>query len=313
MSFVSSRARALAITAACAVGLAVAPAAAAKSGPYSVSFATSIGYSLFINSNVDPPGANVWSCKPSAAHPRPVVLVHGTWENRYDNWAYISPSLKAAGYCVFALDYGVDRTGVGAIPGLNGTADITKSAKELATYVDQVRGATGSAQVDLVGHSQGGMMPRQYLKYEGGAGKVKHLIALGATNNGTTLSGIGTLGDQLHLLGVAGPILGVAAMQQLKDSTFIQQLNAGGYTVPGTAFTTIATKYDEVTTPYASTFFPAGPGATVTNITLQTGCLIDLSDHLSMSYGARALWFIKKALDPTLRGSAPCLFAPPVV
>src|SRR3954447_15472260 len=73
-----------------------------------------------------PPGSNDPSCKPTAAHPYPVMLVHGTFENQA-MWAFISPQIKAAGYCVFSLDYGNNATG-----------DIPASAGQLGTFVDQV-------------------------------------------------------------------------------------------------------------------------------------------------------------------------------
>lgn len=310
MSRLKRRLSVVLLAALCAVGV-PAVAASAATGPPNPSFASAFGYSAFVDADVDPPGANDWSCRPSSRHPEPVVLVHGTWENRYDNWAFISPALKAAGYCVFALDYGDEAdSALGKIPALKGTGDIRESAKELAAYVDRVRSATGSAKVDIVGHSQGGMMPRQYLKFEGGAGKVDALVTLGATHHGTTLSGIGSLGKTFGLLGVAEPFLGPAAIQQVVGSEFLTALNAGGDTVPGVHYTVIATKYDEVTTPYGSTFLTAGPGATVKNITLQNGCPIDFSDHLSMSYGPRTLHYILNALDPARAGTLPGMLAP---
>lgn len=51
-------------------------------------------------------GWNDYGCKPSAAHPRPVVLVHGTFGNSIDNWLALAPYLTVRGYCVFSVDYG---------------------------------------------------------------------------------------------------------------------------------------------------------------------------------------------------------------
>lgn len=130
-------------------------------------------------------GWNNWSCKPSAAHPRPVVLVHGTFGNSWDNWLGFAPYLVNRGYCVYSLDYGQ----LPGVPLFNGLGPIDKSAEQLAVFVDKVLAATGSAKTDIVGHSQGGMMPRYYLKFLGGASKVNALVGLAPDNHGTTLLG----------------------------------------------------------------------------------------------------------------------------
>lgn len=89
--------------------------------------------------------------------------------------------------------------------------------------------------------------------------------------------------------GGLGTTFGEAGVDQLVGSDYLQRLNAEGDTVPGVNYTVVGTENDLVTTPYQSTFLEEGPGATVDNITLQDGCWIDRSGHLSMMYSPRAL------------------------
>ncbi|HEX5990843.1 MAG TPA: alpha/beta fold hydrolase [Solirubrobacterales bacterium] len=240
-----------------------------------------------------PPGANDWSCKPGAAHPRPVVLVHGTFADMSNSWQAISPLLKNNGYCVFALNYG-DYNGSGAI-GVYGVDDIPTSAQELDAFVDKVRAATGAAEVDLVGHSQGGMMPRYYLKYLGGAAEVRALVGLSPSNHGTTLDGLFILSNFFPGANQFTGALCPACEQQRAGSAFITNLNSGGETVPGVDYTVIQTRYDQVVTPYTSAFL-SGPN--VKNILLQNQCILDLGDHLSMPYDHIVGADVLTALDP---------------
>jgi triacylglycerol esterase/lipase EstA (alpha/beta hydrolase family) len=240
-----------------------------------------------------PPGANDWSCKPTAAHPQPVVLVHGTFADMSNSWQAISPLLKNKGYCVFALNYG-DYNGSGAI-GVYGVDDIPTSAKELDAFVDKVLAATGAAEVDIVGHSQGGMMPRYYLKYLGGAEEVRALVGLSPSNHGTTLNGLFVLSNFFPGADQFTGALCPACEQQRYNSAFITNLNAGGETVPGVAYTVIQTRYDTVVTPYTSAFL-SGPN--VRNILLQNQCILDLGDHLSMPYDHIVAADVLTALDP---------------
>ncbi|HST68715.1 MAG TPA: alpha/beta fold hydrolase [Solirubrobacterales bacterium] len=240
-----------------------------------------------------PPGANDWNCKPSAAHPQPVVLVHGTFADMSNSWQAISPLLKNNGYCVFALNYG-DYNGSGAI-GVYGVDDIPTSAAELNSFVDKVRAATGAAEVDIVGHSQGGMMPRYYLKYLGGASEVRALVGLSPSNHGTTLDGLFVLANFFPGANQFTGALCPACEQQRYNSAFITNLNAGGETVPGVDYTVIQTRYDTVVTPYTSAFL-SGPN--VKNILLQNQCILDFGDHLSMPYDHIVGADVLTALDP---------------
>ncbi|WP_330353416.1 esterase/lipase family protein [Streptomyces chartreusis] len=237
-------------------------------------------------------GWNDYSCKPSAAHPRPVVLVHGTFANSVDNWLGLAPYLKDRGYCVFSLDYGQ----LPGVPFFHALGPIDKSAEQLSAYVDKVLAATGAPEADLVGHSQGGMMPRYYLKFLGGAGKVNALVGIAPNNHGTTLSGLTNLLPYFpgaeDLLSAATPALA----QQVVGSDFMTKLNAGGDTVPGVRYTVIATKYDEVVTPWRTQFLT---GPDVKNVLIQDLCAVDISEHALIGITDRiAFHEVANALDP---------------
>jgi triacylglycerol esterase/lipase EstA (alpha/beta hydrolase family) len=280
------------------------PAQAQTQLPVNWDFASG-ALSAFLFPNTPPPGADNWSCKPSAEHPYPVVLVNGTFANEDDNWQAASPLLYNHGYCVFTFNYG----GSGIV---TSTGDIATSAGQLASFVSQVLAATGAAKVDLVGHSQGGMMPRYYLRFLGGAQYVDKLVALAPSNYGTTLDGLTTLADDLSIIGLVNGAINpacTACVEQEQGSAFLDNLNAGGDTVAGVQYTVIESTYDEVVTPYTNAFLH-GSGAT--NITLQNQCPLDLTDHLEIAADPVALADVLNALDPSAPVKVPCLTVLPV-
>src|SRR3954471_954948 len=245
-------------------------------------------------------GWNDYTCKPSAAHPRPVVLVHGTFANSVDNWLALVPYLENRDYCVFSFDYGQ----LSGVPLFYGLGPIDKSAEQLKTFVDKVLAATGAPETDLVGHSQGGMMPRYYLRFLGGAAKVNALVGIAPDNHGTDLNGLANLlpyfPGAADLLSKATP--GLA--DQMAGSAFLTKLSAGGDTVPGVHYTVIATKHDEVVTPYSSQFLS---GSDVHNVLIQNLCPLDLSEHVLLGLTDRVVFHeVANALDPAHATTTTC-------
>jgi triacylglycerol lipase len=212
-----------------------------------------------------PPGANDYSCRPPARHPYPVVIVHGTFGNQSVLWDTVAEALERLHYCVFALDYGNS-----PFPGINGVGDIPTSARQLQTFINRVLAATHASKVTIVGHSQGGMMPRYYIKFLGGASKVDDLVGFSPSNHGT----------DTPLAPPAGMLGCPACAQQAAGSPFMQQLNAGDQTPAPVSYTVLETNHDEVVTPYQSEFLPTTADGRVVNVLLQDKCPNDLTDHV---------------------------------
>lgn len=224
-------------------------------------------------------GYNAENCRPGPGQQNPVVLAHGLGGNANTNWAYHGPQLAKAGYCVYSFTYG--EGALGSLVG--GLGPMRVSAAELKDFVGEVRERTGARQVDIVGHSAGTTITAYYLKYLGGAEDVESFVGFGSNYEGTSLSGLRTLA----LAGLGLPVLGDFITQQcascrefLPPSDFLDELNAGGVSVPGVRYTNIVSRYDRIVTPYTSGVIDE-PG--VRNIVLQEACRGDLAGHLSMA------------------------------
>jgi len=260
------------------------------------------------NSAIPPPGANDYGCTGTASRP-PVILVHGTWEHQADNFQALSPFLRNNGLCVFTFNYGGNVNDV-----FWGWKSIRGSAAELGRFVDQVRSRTGAQKVDIVGHSQGGMMPRYYIKFLGGRQTVRKLVGLSPSNHGTTFSGLAELGSRLGVLPAIARIQ-PAAIDQTIGSDFQRELA----TCPGGApdadicagdpvqYTVIQVRGDQVVTPYTNAFLQGA-----TNIEVNKLCPLELSEHLGMTYSRNVAQLTLKALDPSVTRNV-CVLSLPYI
>jgi triacylglycerol esterase/lipase EstA (alpha/beta hydrolase family) len=288
------------------LGTGVAQAAGQDpTGPVQPTVITAALYSIGAPT-VAPPGANNWDCRPSAQHPDPVLLSNATTTNAYEDWANLSQQLADAGYCVFAGNFG----GAAGSP-LQTVGPIATTAKQLAAFGDRILAATGAAKLDVVGHSQGGMDVRYWIKYLGGNKKIGKVVGLAPSNYGTDLYGL------MKVVQVLAPGQGLtvpacpACTEQEVGSPFLADLNAGGDTVAGVDYTVIETRYDDVVTPYTSAFLK--PASNVKNIVLQDVCPLDLSDHIGLTYDPIAERLVLNALDPATAQAPFCVPVPPIV
>ena len=156
--------------------------------------------------------------------------------------------------------------------------------------------ATGAEKVSMVGHSQGGMMPRYYIKFLGGDQVVDDLVGVAPSNHGSSITGPPGTNPLAPILDALMPALG----QQAAGSAFLTELNAGDETPGEVSYTQITTKYDEIVRPHTSGYLAPGPNTT--NVTIQDVNRFDLSEHVLIP---ASLTTISITLDALTREGPP--------
>ncbi|SIS17527.1 esterase/lipase family protein [Williamsia sterculiae] len=253
------------------------------------------------------PGTNDDRCRPGRDHPNPVVLVHGTGGNRQTNWATMAAVLHRAGYCVYALTYGTLPGSTFPVSALGGLTRMEGSAAQLRDVVGHVLRVTGARRVDLVGHSEGTLMPTWWLRYLGGAGQVDRYVSLAPYWKGQDSSACNRAVDVIRAFGGDPERLWPypECNQEQYGSSFMRAINAGGSPyVPGITYTNVMTRDDGIVEPWTDGYVP---GPTTTNVVVQDSCRIDRSDHLSIVSSPRTAQIVLNALDPDHRRPVPCL------
>jgi pimeloyl-ACP methyl ester carboxylesterase len=216
-----------------------------------------------------------------AGNPRPpVLLIPGTTltpETSFSwNWFRALDALGRA-YCTITL-------------GDHGMNDIQDSAEYMNYAIRETYRRGGDRRIQVLGHSQGGMISRWVFKYAPDTrGMVEDLVGWAPSNHGTVLA-----------RGICAQECAPAIWQQRDDARFIAALNNGPETYPEIDYTSIYSYTDEVVvpnTPPAPSSALSG-GENVSNIAIQEVCPAFVSEHLSVAtYDPVAYALTLDALD----------------
>lgn len=206
------------------------------------------------------------TCTSGVAHAKrdPILLVPGTNLDPEPNYAWNYERGFAAldwPYCTVTLPF-------------HTMGDI-QIAGQYVVYALRTIARRSGRQVDVLGYSQGGMLPRWSLRFWPDTRRLVHdLVALDPSNHGT-------LDAQAACRAECPP----AYWQQSTGSHFLVALNSRSETFADIDYTVIFSRTDEVVVPNldasGSSSLHTGKGR-IANIAVQQICPNDTSDHLAM-------------------------------
>lgn len=172
--------------------------------------------------------------------PRPLVLVHGYWAD-WSMWSSWSTLSEIHGdWKAFAVG---ERPGNGRMDmgesatSLKPTKTISQNAAELARYIRYAQEFSNAWHVDIVGHTMGGLVARQYIHqsmpiYPDGRPQVAHLLMLGTPNLGSPCADV--MSAPLEAIGKP-----VEALREMRTSV-VAQFNKQIFERKGVEFSALA-------------------------------------------------------------------------
>jgi pimeloyl-ACP methyl ester carboxylesterase len=240
-------------------------------------------------------GNNDSDCIPAAAHPDPVVILHGLGATYYEDLNLLQNYLSVRGYCTYSATYG----NFPGFPYVGGLRPIADSAAEIRAFILEVLAKTGAAKVDIVGHSEGGFQSLYVTKTQGIADRIDTVVSIAPPTHGTTFGGLVNLA---YLFGIRSQVSQVlqkfgcpACDNLITDGSAVKTLTTGPIAQPGVTYHVITSRYDELVTP-TSTAFVKEPG--VRNSYVQDLCPLDPVGHLNEAYDLNVWKMVTNALDP---------------
>lgn len=160
------------------------------------------------------------------AQKRPVLLLHGLFHNRAV-WFLMKQRLEQCGFTVVTVN-------------LPPFEMVETLGRKIAETVEETLVTYDAEQVDIVGHSMGGLLARYYIEFMGGDKRVNHCIMLGTPNAGSKLApfALTPMGRDL-----------------MPGSDFLIELNAAPLS-PTINYLTIFSRHDNLVIPAESAELP---------------------------------------------------------
>lgn len=197
---------------------------------------------------------------------QPVLFVPGTTVTPHDNFGwnwFRALDQQRRPYCAVT------------IPG-NTTGDVQTSAQYVVHGIRTAHRLSGGKRVQVLGHSQGGMLPRVALRFWPDVRPmVDDLVSFAATHHGSPL-----------ITALCVPNCMPSLWQQLDTSALLEAVNSGQETFAGISYTALYTRLDQFVQPNlddtGTSSLPPGPGR-ISNVGLQEVCPANTAEHLAIA------------------------------